>query len=230
MKKTLEQIIGEFKNKHGDKFDYSRVVYTNIDTPVEIICPKHGLFKSTPYNHTKSKHGCLKCGIKNYITLDELKRTSGGKSVSSFNKIFKEYLDIKPYWVDNGFYYLTRRNIYHIPAMEEQCITISNKFALIELDAAIKGFFIQLLLLSQYGNIELIKKNIIKAIGIDKKTYDKYIIKLVGADLVSITTPLTLHTENILLENDFSKQKKLPTKKVNKIAEIDDNGNIIIPK
>lgn len=71
--------------------------------------------------------------------------------------------------MDNGFYYLTRRNIYHIPAMEEQCITISNKFALIELDAAIKGFFIQLLLLSQYGNIELIKKNIIKAIGIDKR-------------------------------------------------------------
>ena len=160
------------------------------------------------------------------ITLDELKRTSDGKSVSSFNKIFKEYLDIKPYWVDNGFYYLTRRNIYHIPAMEEQCITISNKFALIELDAAIK----ELLLLSQYGTIELIKKNIIKAIRIDKKTYDKYIIKLVGADLVSITTPLTLHTENILLENDFSKQKKLPTKKVNKIVEIDDNGNIIIPK
>ena len=164
------------------------------------------------------------------ITLDELKRTSGGKSVSSFNKIFQEYLDIKPYFVDNGFYYLTRRNIYHIPAMEEQCITISNKFALIELDTASKGFFIQLLLLSQYGNIELIKKNIIKAIRIDKKTYDKYIIELVGADLVSITTPLTLHTENILLENDFSKQKKLPTKKVNKIVEIDDNGNIIIPK
>ena len=114
--------------------------------------------------------------------------------------------------------------------MEEQCITISNKFALIELDAAIKGFFIQLLLLSQYGNIKLIKKNIIKAIRIDKKTYDKYIIELVGADLVSITTPLILHTENILLENDFSKQKKLPTKKVNKILEIDDNGNIIIPK
>ena len=157
------------------------------------------------------------------ITLDELKRTSGGKSVSSFNKKFEEYLDIKPY-------YPTRRNIYHIPAMEEQCITISNKFALIELDAAIKGFFIQLLLLSQYGNIELIKKNIIKAIRIDKKTYEKYIIGLAGANLVSLTTPLTLHTENILLENDFSKLKKLSTKKVNKIVEIDDNGNIIIPK
>ena len=149
------------------------------------------------------------------ITLDELKRTCGDK-LGSFNKVFKEYLNIKLYSEDNGYRTKTKRNIYHIPAMEEQCITISKKFVLIELDTASKGFFIQLLLLSQYGNIELIRKNIIKAIGIDTKTYDKYIIKLVGADLVSITTPLTLHTENILLENDFSKQKKLSTKKVNK--------------
>lgn len=164
------------------------------------------------------------------ITLDELKRTSGGKSVSSFNKKFEEYLDIKPYFVDNGFYYLTRRNIYHIPAMEEQCITISNKFALIELDAAIKGFFIQLLLLSRCGNVELTKANILKAIKIDEDTYEKYIIELAVVDLLLFSNPLILHTENILLENDFSKQKKLPTKKVNKIVEIDDNGNIIIPK
>ena len=164
------------------------------------------------------------------ITLDELKRTSGGKSVSSFNKKFEEYLDIKPYFVDNGYYYLTRRNIYHIPAMEEQCITISNKFALIELDAAIKGFFIQLLLLSRCGNVELTKANILKAIKIDEDTYEKYIIELAVVDLLLFGNPLILHTENILLENDFSKQKKLPTKKVNKIVEIYDNGNIIIPK
>lgn len=164
------------------------------------------------------------------ITLDELKRTSGGKSVSSFNKKFEEYLDIKPYFVDNGYYYLTRRNIYHIPAMEEQCITISNKFALIKLDAAIKGFFIQLLLLSRCGNVELTKANILKAIKIDEDTYEKYIIELAVVDLLLFGNPLILHTENILLENDFSKQKKLPKKKVNKIVEIDDNGNIIIPK
>ena len=164
------------------------------------------------------------------ITLDELKRTSGGKSVSSFNKKFEEYLDIKPYFVDNGFYYLTRRNIYHIPAMEEQCITISNKFALIELDAAIKGFFIQLLLLSRCGNVELTKANILKAIKIDEDTYEKYIIELAVVDLLLFGNPLILHTENILLANDFSKQKKLPKKKVNKIVEMDDNGNIIIPK
>lgn len=90
MKKTLEQIIDDFKNKHGEKFDYSRVVYINIDTPVEIICPKHGLFQSTPYNHMKSKHGCLKCGIKNYITLDALKvkcfEVHGDKFLYDFKK------------------------------------------------------------------------------------------------------------------------------------------------
>ena len=164
------------------------------------------------------------------ITLDELKRTSGDKTLKRFNKEFEEYLDIKPYFVDNGYYYLTRRNIYHIPAMEEQCITISNKFALIKLDAAIKGFFIQLLLLSRCGNVELTKANILKAIEIDEDTYEKYIIELAVFDLLLFGNPLILHTENILLENDFSKQKKLPKKKVNKIVEIDDNGNIIIPK
>ena len=94
------------------------------------------------------------------VTLDDIKKLTGDKSLSKFNNDFREYLDIKPYYIECGFIHKSKRNIYHIPAMEEQCITISNKFALIELDAAIKGFFIQLLLLSQYGNIELIKKNI----------------------------------------------------------------------
>ena len=69
-----------------------------------------------------------------------------------------------------------------------------------------------------------------KAIKIDEDTYEKYIIELAVVDLLLFGNPLILHTENILLENDFSKQKKLSTKKVNKIVEIDDNGNIIIPK
>ena len=79
-------------------------------------------------------------------------------------------------------------------------------------------------------NVELTKANILKAIKIDEDTYEKYIIELAVVDLLLFGNPLILHTENILLENDFSKQKKLPTKKVNKIVEIDDNGNIIIPK
>ena len=71
MKKTLEQIIGEFKNKHGEKFDYSRVVYTNIDTPVEIICPKHGLFRQHAGSHLQGNE-CPECKReKQFLTTEE---------------------------------------------------------------------------------------------------------------------------------------------------------------
>ena len=143
------------------------------------------------------------------ITLDELKRTSGGKSVSSFNKKFEEYLDIKPYFVDNGFYYPTRRNIYHIPAMEEKCITISRDLLSYEQPVAVKGFFIQLILLSLFSDIILEKKSIISALNIDKKTYDKYLSALIVAGLVTDGKVLVLHTDSILLKNNFSMQKIL---------------------
>lgn len=45
---------------HGNKYDYSRVVYVNNSTKVDIICPIHGIFKQTPANHLNGK-GCKKC-------------------------------------------------------------------------------------------------------------------------------------------------------------------------
>ena len=45
---------------HGNKYDYSKVVYTNNSTKVCIICPEHGEFWQTP-NHHLQKHGCQKC-------------------------------------------------------------------------------------------------------------------------------------------------------------------------
>jgi len=39
-KKTTEIIIKEFKEKHGDKYDYSKVKYIDSKTHVNIICKK----------------------------------------------------------------------------------------------------------------------------------------------------------------------------------------------
>lgn len=144
------------------------------------------------------------------ITLDELKTMTGDRSVSGFNDKFREFLDIKSYYVDNGFAYKTRRNVYHIPPMETECITLSNKFVIIDLDATVKGFFIQLILLSKYADIELTKDNIIKTLKIDRKTYDKYVSELLNNKLVSYNEgKLVLHTNGILLENDYKEQEKL---------------------
>ncbi len=48
------------KLKHGEKYDYSKVVYTQAHSKVEIICPIHGSFHQAPNSHYGGK-GCAKC-------------------------------------------------------------------------------------------------------------------------------------------------------------------------
>lgn len=46
---------------HESKYDYSKVVYKNVETKVIIICPIHGEFEQTPYKHINCKQGCPSC-------------------------------------------------------------------------------------------------------------------------------------------------------------------------
>jgi hypothetical protein len=46
--------------KHNNKYDYSLVNYINNSTKVEVICPKHGIFKQQPNNHMNGD-GCPIC-------------------------------------------------------------------------------------------------------------------------------------------------------------------------
>ena len=55
------EFVTRSREVHADKYDYSKVEYKNVDTKVCIICPIHGEFWQTPYNHLKG-HGCSKCG------------------------------------------------------------------------------------------------------------------------------------------------------------------------
>ncbi len=62
-KLTTESFIEKAKKVHGDKYDYSKVVYKNHMTKVCIICPKHGEFWQRPNGHLRGA-GCLACGIE----------------------------------------------------------------------------------------------------------------------------------------------------------------------
>jgi ssDNA-binding Zn-finger/Zn-ribbon topoisomerase 1 len=59
---TQEEVIDRFKAVHGDKYDYSKVVYVRMKSKVTIICPEHGEFDQNPEEHYRSGHGCPKCG------------------------------------------------------------------------------------------------------------------------------------------------------------------------
>ena len=60
---TTEEFIEKAKNIHGDKYDYSKVIYIDYNTPVIIICEKHGEFLQTPDAHLQGK-GCQSCSIR----------------------------------------------------------------------------------------------------------------------------------------------------------------------
>ena len=59
-KLTTEECITKAKAVHGDRYDYSKVVYVNNQTKICIICPEHGEFWQKPNNHFNG-NGCPKC-------------------------------------------------------------------------------------------------------------------------------------------------------------------------
>lgn len=60
---ATQEFIARAINTHGDKYDYSKVTYTDHNDKVTIICPKHGEFKQTPASHL-SGSGCPTCATE----------------------------------------------------------------------------------------------------------------------------------------------------------------------
>lgn len=54
--------INRSKSIHGNKYDYSDVIYKNNATKVQINCSIHGPFLQRPNDHTDQKSGCPECG------------------------------------------------------------------------------------------------------------------------------------------------------------------------
>lgn len=73
--KSFHSLPERFAAKHGDKYDYSKVVLVKMLQKVIIICPIHGLFLQSPSDHAKG-FGCDKCsreesGRLRSLTLDK---------------------------------------------------------------------------------------------------------------------------------------------------------------
>jgi hypothetical protein len=57
---SKEGVISQFKSKHGEQYDYSKVDYKNDRTNIIVTCKKHGDFIVTPNDH-KYGSGCNDC-------------------------------------------------------------------------------------------------------------------------------------------------------------------------
>lgn len=62
LKLTTELVVEKCLEVWGDQYDYSKVKWENDDTPITIICSKHGEISIDYQNHVGSKKGCRYCG------------------------------------------------------------------------------------------------------------------------------------------------------------------------
>ena len=58
---TQEEFIKRAKKIHGDKYDYSKAIFNNVDEKVCLICKEPGEFWQSPYKHINRKQGCPYC-------------------------------------------------------------------------------------------------------------------------------------------------------------------------
>lgn len=58
-----QEFIRRAKERWGDRFDYSKAVYTKANEKVTIICKIHGEFSQRAIGHTNGR-GCKKCGVE----------------------------------------------------------------------------------------------------------------------------------------------------------------------
>lgn len=95
-KKKLEDVLEEARQKHNNFYSYSQIKeYNGCDFRNSIICPIHGVFYQSFYNHIKKGQGCPKCGhLKtiqaNVLPLDVVKKRildCGYKIPSDFHYI-----------------------------------------------------------------------------------------------------------------------------------------------
>ena len=61
-KYSTEKFIEKAKQVHGDKYDYSKVIYNGAMEKVCIACPIHGEFWMTPSTHLRGS-GCPYCSL-----------------------------------------------------------------------------------------------------------------------------------------------------------------------
>ncbi len=61
MKLNTQTFIQRAKEVHGDRYDYTKVVYERSTKKIVIVCHVHGPFFQRPQNHVNQKQHCPQC-------------------------------------------------------------------------------------------------------------------------------------------------------------------------
>lgn len=146
---TKEKFLKRAVEKFGDKFDYSLVEYVNMRTMVDIICPIHGEFNTTPNAFLQSYNGCKKCGkivrdTKNTSNKDEFVSKAiskfGNKFDYSLVKYINSYTNVEIICKEHGSFFQRPDNHINSKSICPTCSreNVSNQKRLIKKSKPIK--------------------------------------------------------------------------------------------
>ena len=90
-----EKFIKLSQEKHGFIYDYSKSVYVNAKTDIEIICPIHGSFFQEPFRHYSEGYKCPCCPMdKSKIEKEIIKYFYKNNINFKSQKTYKECINI----------------------------------------------------------------------------------------------------------------------------------------
>ena len=86
--RTTETFIEDAKKVHGDKYDYSEVVFTTLDKKVKIKCKRRGnVFYKEAHGHLRG-YGCPRCNTLQLTLLCKLTQIYTMKELTEGRHIF----------------------------------------------------------------------------------------------------------------------------------------------
>ena len=93
-KLTTAAFIERAREVHGDRYDYSKVEYVNMNTKLCIVCPTHGEFWQSSFKHL-SGQGCEKCSRAIRAKLYSLGDIKFTEKAIKVHKGFYDYSSVK---------------------------------------------------------------------------------------------------------------------------------------
>jgi hypothetical protein len=102
MRKSTEDFIFESNKIHNNKYDYSKSIYLRAGDKIEIICPIHGSFYTTPSVHLLGCN-CPECSLSivskpetSWLDLLEIPKENRNQKLKLTNKYYNvDGIDIK---------------------------------------------------------------------------------------------------------------------------------------
>lgn len=120
---TQEEFIKRAKEIHGDKYDYSKAIFDNVDEKVCLVCKEHGEFWQSPYKHINRKQGCPYCSRNVKFTkekfIEECLKTHSIKYDYSEVEYINAQKNVKIICPEHGYFFVKPNN--HLGELKGGC-------------------------------------------------------------------------------------------------------------